>query len=70
MIEDKLDHDERVRLECLAQAVATVASIGRQTSPSPEGVLDCAAKYEAFVLVGNTDEDDNALGREGGSSDL
>lgn len=48
MIEDKLLHDERVRLECVAQAVAR--SMGRPTSI--EGLLKDASEIEKFVLTG------------------
>lgn len=47
MIEDKLNHDERVRLECIAQAVASSASsmIGK----SPQDIIEAAEVFEAFV---------------------
>jgi ABC-type thiamine transport system ATPase subunit len=48
MIEDKLTHDERLRLECLAQAIQTVAlakAYGVGSSP----ILDVAADFEKFV---------------------
>lgn len=48
MIEDKLNHAERVRLECVAQAVAR--SMGRPNST--EGILKDAAEFEKFVLAG------------------
>lgn len=43
-IEDKLTHDERIRLECLAQANITAS---RQ---SAEIIVDIAKKYETFVI--------------------
>lgn len=43
MIEDKLDHDERLRLECLAQANAT------GHGQSPEQIIEKATRYERFV---------------------
>jgi hypothetical protein len=55
MIEDQLSHDERVRLECLAQANMTLQGLGGRSSLPPPGatigdaVLLEAAKYEAFV---------------------
>jgi len=50
MIEDKLNHDERLRLECVAQANVTVAShMGPRSSPASETVLDVARRYENFV---------------------
>lgn len=45
MIEDKLTHDERLRLECLAQAVAKNA----MKNTSDEQIVETAARYEAFV---------------------
>lgn len=53
---DKLTHDERVRLESLAQANATLASSAGRLPPVPAGktigdaVLIEAAKYERFLL--------------------
>lgn len=47
MIEDKLEHDERLRLECLAQAVAM------QRHSSPSIIIACAAEFEKFVREGN-----------------
>lgn len=47
MIEDKLTHDERVRLECVAQAVAMNATIlGPCTSTQ---VIDAARQFERYV---------------------
>lgn len=47
MIEDKLTHDERIRLECVAQAVAyTQSQIGDTTS---KGVVLIAAVFEFYV---------------------
>jgi len=45
MHEDKLEHDERLRLECLAQAIQS--NLGR-----PKSTVDTvkrAAAFEAFV---------------------
>jgi hypothetical protein len=62
MIEDKLSHDERVRLECIAQANATLHAVVSRKSELPEGmtigdaVLIEAAKYEAFVKGSTTGE--------------
>lgn len=44
-MEDKLDHDERLRLECLAQAVAS----NTMRASSAALVLMDAADYEKFV---------------------
>lgn len=46
MIEDKLRHDERLRLECLAQSVAR--NMGRP-SASDEQVIQTASAFESFV---------------------
>ncbi len=45
MIEDKLTREERIRLECLAQAMN--GSIGRHMSP--EGVIANAKRYESYI---------------------
>jgi len=52
MHEDKLTHDERLRLECIAQANMTIQ--GGMRHPAGAGsfsgaVLDIAAKYEQFI---------------------
>lgn len=56
MIEDKLTHNERLRLECLAQANATAAGARVQATTPGNGresiadaVVAVARKYEAFV---------------------
>lgn len=51
MIEDKLEHDERLRLECLAQSVA-VHNMNRVV-PADEIIIR-AARYEKFVKTGET----------------
>lgn len=46
MMEDKLDHDERLRLECLAQSIAAhhaMVGQGRQ------GIIDRAKEFEQYV---------------------
>lgn len=48
MIEDKLTHDERLRLECLAQAVAA-EHVMRGGS---QGIVARAAQFEEFVKGG------------------
>lgn len=50
MLEDKLDQDMRLRLECIAQANQTLGAPMRATTP--ERVLDVAARYETFILSG------------------
>lgn len=49
MIEDKLTHDERLRLECLSQAVAKHASFGGGTKPSDEAIISTARSFEKFM---------------------
>lgn len=48
MMEDKLEHDERLRLECLAQAIAAQAALGR----GGQGIVTRAAEYEKYVRTG------------------
>lgn len=51
MIEDKLTADQRLRLECLAQANVLVGSqVARRQSS--ELVLEVAADFERFVREG------------------
>ena len=46
MIEDKLTHDERLRLECVAQAIVA----GKMTvDDDTTGILERAAKIENYV---------------------
>lgn len=52
MIEDKLAHDERLRLECLAQAVATVS--GRPQPAPTQFITDRAEIFRQFVQNGTT----------------
>ena len=47
MIEDKLEHDERVRLECLAQAIA----MGRHTA-APDQIVASAMIFQKYVMTG------------------
>jgi hypothetical protein len=52
MIEDKLEHDERLRLECLAQAIVA----GKMTvDDDTDGIIARASKFEAYVTEGSTD---------------
>lgn len=51
MIEDKLLRDERIRLECLAQAVGS--SIG-VPSP-PERIIEKAEKFEEYIRNGKAE---------------
>lgn len=46
MIEDQLSHDERIRLECLAQAVQLRSGRGYLE------VVDAAAGFEEFIQHG------------------
>lgn len=48
--EDKLSHDERLRLECLAQAVA-LHTMGPK--PSPEVIVTEAERFAAFIRGGD-----------------
>lgn len=51
MEEDKLTHDERLRLECLAQANVTLgATVGK--SPHFANVTDYAKAYETYIKEG------------------
>lgn len=51
MIEDKLTHDERLRLECLAQSIASHASrLGKPASDSD--IRRTAEVFERFVKDG------------------
>lgn len=47
MIEDKLTRDERIRLECLAQANASYAM--RIVETSELVILDRAKMFEAYI---------------------
>lgn len=49
--EDKLSHDERLRLECLAQAVALSAMRGPRT-PDADQITAAARVFEMFVQGG------------------
>lgn len=48
MIEDQLTHDERLRLECLAQAVQSRASSGPGAN-HPANIVQSAERFERFV---------------------
>lgn len=52
MLEDKLSQDERLRLECLAQAVQY--QILERVNRPVETVIDIASKMEKFVREGKT----------------
>lgn len=52
MIEDKLDHDERLRLECLAQAIARNAPRSNDRSV----VVRDAKAFEQYVTTGEVPE--------------
>ncbi len=45
MIEDKLSHDERLKLECIAQA--NILLHGKYVSA--EQIVDTAARFERYV---------------------
>lgn len=47
MIEDKLTHDERLRLECLAQSIAAKAA---WLGPNAPTYLELAALFESYVV--------------------
>jgi hypothetical protein len=47
-MEDKLDHEERLRLECLAQAIAA-----RNVTESPDQTVKRAAEFEKYVRSGS-----------------
>lgn len=49
MIEDKLSHDERLRLECVAQAVSSSTLNGN----SAEGIVYKASKFEDYIRNGS-----------------
>lgn len=50
-VRDKLTHDERLRLEALAQAIAYHASVRGldRPSPSPSKVTETAATFAIYV---------------------
>lgn len=52
MIEDKLKRAERIRLEALAQSVAS--QNGFQSTP--EGIIERAMKFETFIKEARADE--------------
>lgn len=49
MMEDKLLHDERLRLECLAQSIAAQMALG---GSGRQDIIQRAAQYEEFVKNG------------------
>lgn len=55
MIEDKLTHDERLRLECLAQAIAFKGA--SDLLVPTERVLVAAKNFEEYVSGKNNDKD-------------
>lgn len=48
MIEDKLTHDERLRLECVAQAVA-YSSTTQVRASGEASIVSIAKTFEAYV---------------------
>ncbi len=57
MTEDKLDPDQRIRLEALAQANATHGAPMTPRAINPEQVLTTAARYERFIRGDRADSD-------------
>jgi hypothetical protein len=49
MIEDKLTHDERLRLECIAQAVALNSTRSMNAGRPVDGVVKDAQAIEEYV---------------------
>lgn len=47
MIEDKLTHDERLRLECIAQSIA----FHTMKNNSTEIIIETASRFEKFIKV-------------------
>jgi hypothetical protein len=47
-IEDKLTHDERLRLECIGQAVQANARLSGQPS-SPEKIISDAKEFSKYI---------------------
>lgn len=50
MIEDKLSHDERLRLECLSLAAAT------SNITTPDGIVHKAKLYEQYLRGDNEND--------------
>lgn len=48
MHEDKLTHDERLRLECIAQAVQTLIVV-RPAGSLGQSVIEIARQYEGYL---------------------
>ena len=49
MHEDKLTHDERLRLEALAQAIQAQGVVRTGAPPSAEVVVETAKTFEKYV---------------------
>lgn len=49
MMEDKLEHDERLRLECIAQAVQASASSLRASTVTPDRIVTIAKSFERYI---------------------
>jgi len=58
MIEDKLTQDQRIRLECMAQAVASNAMAGLTAKTDPYALVKKAEVIEAYVREGGKDWDE------------
>lgn len=54
MIEDQLIHDQRTRLECLAQAVKGFSSLGAGNQVG--AILAAANEYEKYIILGVNNE--------------
>lgn len=55
MTEDRLNHDERLRLEALAQAVAFSASHPTRDPTTPEKVVETARVFETMIRTNRAD---------------
>lgn len=58
--EDKLTHDERLRLECVAQAVSYASAIcmaRNSPPPSTAAILNNARSIQTFVSDGTQDDE-------------
>lgn len=49
MVEDSLTPDQRLKLECVAQAIQYSATHNRSTLPSPEQIIATAKEFEKYI---------------------
>ena len=49
MVEDKLSHDERLKLECLAQSIAFNAYVHGPHPANPAKIIYAAEVFEKYV---------------------